>query len=65
VVGDEMQSGFPRKSWNKSLIPWLSILKDSVSNITLDLRWLRLVVQLENMPSDFRISADFLRLFLI
>jgi hypothetical protein len=34
-----------------NLMTWLSFFKDSWSNITSDLRWLRPVVQLEDMPS--------------
>jgi hypothetical protein len=29
IAGDEVLSGFPRKSWNWNLKTWLSIFKDS------------------------------------
>jgi hypothetical protein len=33
VAGDEVLSGFSRKSWNLNLMTWLSFFKDSWSKI--------------------------------
>jgi hypothetical protein len=49
VADDVVPSKFPRKSWNKNLMTWLSFFKDSWASVTSDL----------TSPSKKKVSNSF------